>query len=607
MTTLTLRSIARVAYQAGFKGDALVTATAIAFAESSGRVEVVNSIGCVGLWQINQPVHVAAHPKWTRAWLQNAANNAAAAYELSNGGTRWSPWSVYTSGAYKKHLPAARTAAAAITSSDATVRNSGAGSASDDPPGKAFNPYDQTPDPKRPKRPPKAEDEPDPRIRLGHIKIHGGELIAHVRDLVTSATLDWSTSEVTQLTVVMADPGFAVYKRALFEKGSALLYREPGALDLNMRITALTLGPGPAGTGGITIQARSEGVWKLRRRRGPLVMKKVSPSQFVEAECKAVGVKAVVQPSPQRGQVARDVPQGGEADLAGAARPSSWTTFTRLASELGYVVFEFADTVYFGKPTWLADRDKTPLQVAVPLDGAPEVWTCRTIPTIAVSDDAEYPVDISGVEIEKSRFKDCRPGGGMQLRGLPPFKDTYLITSMSMPLLGNGPLTLSAVTPKNPEPQPPSPPPTKRSDDGDGTYDDGSGPVSQPGGKTAASFVNMAVSASSARYVYGAEALSSNPKPAALDCSELVQWALGRIGVPFTDGSAAQIAATNRISVEQGLRTRGALLYKVGHIGISMGDGRSVEARNPTAGVGIFRAADIAWTAAGLVPGLRYG
>ena len=55
------------------------------------------------------------------------------------------------------------------------------------------------------------------------------------------------------------------------------------------------------------------------------------------------------------------------------------------------------------------------------------------------------------------------------------------------------------------------------------------------------------------------------------------------------------------------MNTRGALLYKPGHIGISLGDGRSVEARNPTDGVGIFRAADIAWTQGGLVPGLRYG
>lgn len=63
----------------------------IAMAESSGRTDVVNSIGCVGLWQINQPVHVKDHPTWTRAWLQNPANNARAAKVLyTQSGT--APW-----------------------------------------------------------------------------------------------------------------------------------------------------------------------------------------------------------------------------------------------------------------------------------------------------------------------------------------------------------------------------------------------------------------------------------------------------------------------------------------------------------------------------------
>lgn len=50
----------------------------VAMAESSGDDKVVNSIGCVGVLQINQPVHVRAHPKWTVKWLQDPINNLAA-------------------------------------------------------------------------------------------------------------------------------------------------------------------------------------------------------------------------------------------------------------------------------------------------------------------------------------------------------------------------------------------------------------------------------------------------------------------------------------------------------------------------------------------------
>lgn len=68
---------------------------AIAMAESSGRTDVVNSIGCVGLWQINQPVHVKKHPTWTVKYLQDPANNARAAKTIA-GSQGLSAWEAYT-------------------------------------------------------------------------------------------------------------------------------------------------------------------------------------------------------------------------------------------------------------------------------------------------------------------------------------------------------------------------------------------------------------------------------------------------------------------------------------------------------------------------------
>lgn len=87
MPTLTRMEIGLYARAAGLP-DYFVD---IAMAESSGRTDVVNSIGCVGLWQINQPVHVKAHPSWTTSWLQSPANNAYAASVLYRAsGT--APW-----------------------------------------------------------------------------------------------------------------------------------------------------------------------------------------------------------------------------------------------------------------------------------------------------------------------------------------------------------------------------------------------------------------------------------------------------------------------------------------------------------------------------------
>lgn len=443
----------------------------------------------------------------------------------------------------------------------------------------------------------------EPRIRLGRVIVRGGKIKIAVQDQVVDAVLSWGVTEITQLSMTIVDPDFAIWRSALFELGTPMLYREPGMTELPLRVTSVTTDGGPAGTGGLTIAARSEGVYQLRRRRGKKVMRKASPTDFVKAECKAVGLKVVAQKSPQRAQVARDLPQKGQEDLSGAARPSSWTTFLRLAQELGFYCYEFGGTVYFGKPTWLIEQDDDPLKVAMPLDGAPAKLVAREIPTVSASEDAEVPVEITGLAVGKERLAECRPGAAMKLLGLPPYNDNYLITTMSMPLLGNGPIDLTAATPKNPTPQPPV-----KAGGASGGYDDGSsGPLQQTGTRSSLDFVNMAISASSAAYDYGAEASPSDATPAALDCSELIQWALARVGVPFVDGSAAQIAACRSITVAEALRTRGALLYMPGHIGISLGDGRSVEARNPSAGVGIFRAADIRWTAGGLVPGLRYG
>ena len=451
-----------------------------------------------------------------------------------------------------------------------------------------------------------------PAGRLSSLIVRGSKLSAQVQEAVTSATLSWSTTEVTQLSLTLADPGFELWRDAVFAKGSKIIFRQAGLPDLTLRVAALNLDGGPAGTGGFQVQARSWGVHKLKQRRGPHMLRNVSPTEYVRSECRKAGLKFVGQPTAKRGQVSRDTAKKGQS-TQGSGRPSSWTTFQRLAQEVGFYCFEFSDTIYFGKPTWLINRTKaSATQVALPLPGAPEAWVAGAMPAIALSEDAEVAVEVSGISLPLARYKDCRPGQALRLRGLPPFNDHYLTTAMTANLLGVGTLDLTAATPVNPKPQPPQ----KKSKGGGskGGYDDeegggsSSGGATQTGSKSALDFVTMALTAVGTRYVFGAEASPSDPSPAALDCSELIEWACARVGVRFVDGSANQIAASKQIGVAQALRTRGAILYKPGHIGISMGDGRrSLEARNPRDGTGVFNASDIAWTAGGLIPGLRYG
>ena len=132
--------------------------------------------------------------------------------------------------------------------------------------------------------------------------------------------------------------------------------------------------------------------------------------------------------------------------------------------------------------------------------------------------------------------------------------------------------------------------------------------------------MNTALAEAGKQYVFGATDSPANANPTSFDCSELVQWSAARNGValPRTAGQQYATLAANgdAVSVQQALNTPGALLFsfssppKVGgaepshaHVAISLGDGRTIEARGKAYGVGIFQAGN-RFNYAASVPGL---
>lgn len=123
MTKLSAEQIARHAYAAGFRGQGLTTAVAVALAESGGRTTAHNATppdDSYGLWQIN--MLGALGPERRRQYhlksddqLFDADTNARVANRISGDGHDFTPWSTYTNGAYKHHLTAARKAAQDVT------------------------------------------------------------------------------------------------------------------------------------------------------------------------------------------------------------------------------------------------------------------------------------------------------------------------------------------------------------------------------------------------------------------------------------------------------------------------------------------------------------
>lgn len=116
---LSPAQIAKLARQAGFTGNALVTAVAVGMAESRGKVKAIGDTRLqnttwgpsVGIWQVRS-LNKDRGRGSERDQLanMNPVNNARSAYKISGGGKNFKPWSVYTKGLYRDYLDEAQAA-----------------------------------------------------------------------------------------------------------------------------------------------------------------------------------------------------------------------------------------------------------------------------------------------------------------------------------------------------------------------------------------------------------------------------------------------------------------------------------------------------------------
>lgn len=115
---ISMGDMAKLALQAGFRGEAAVTACALAMAESSLKPDNINHIPAdgrlgdpMGLFQI-RPDSAELGTGKTRDALKlfDPSFNTNSAFVISGGGVNWGPWEAYTNGNYSKYLGDARAA-----------------------------------------------------------------------------------------------------------------------------------------------------------------------------------------------------------------------------------------------------------------------------------------------------------------------------------------------------------------------------------------------------------------------------------------------------------------------------------------------------------------
>jgi hypothetical protein len=276
--------------------------------------------------------------------------------------------------------------------------------------------------------------------QLDEILFRGKRLLSNVVNQVTEVTVDLSTSQVTELSFTIEDPAFKILSTGVFDIDTKVTYK-----GLKLKVAVIETGAG-GGIGGLTVRCRPEIVATLKKRRGKFIMRNVSPTQFIKSEVSAANGKFIGQDSQTKSTISRDVAQRGES-YDPASFPSTWTTMQRLADEIGFLMYEVAGTIYFGKPTWLVDK-LPKVQTEWYPENNKEPYS---IPEFRQSIDNE-DVEVS-LELPISKAGSVYPGQGLVLSGFPKYAGTYLINNVTYPLVGPGTVSVSASTIRNPEPQ----------------------------------------------------------------------------------------------------------------------------------------------------------
>jgi hypothetical protein len=332
-------------------------------------------------------------------------------------------------------------------------------------------------------------------------------------------------------------------------------------------------------------------VAKLRRQRDTLSIPASSTTraEIVARLAKEAQVEADIDPA-KRGVVNSVV----ERSARGEEKSDSWTLLGELAEQIRWRRFSTGRQLVVGGDEWLMSR-------------GPAGWTVRehTGPVQHV----DFDLDAGKRSVEASFEVDARrwsvwPGQTVTMADMGPADDVWLVREFSRSLTSSRGL-VSVIRQQKVLPEPP--PPKDPSDGEPG--EDGFVPRSDgdTGGRAATEarehMVQVALAQQGKPYVLGTQG------PSSFDCSGLVQYATSAAGKPLWAPSASQAAAIanagGSMSVSDGIRTRGALLYRSGspynHIAISLGNGSTMEAMGSAYGCLVAGGAESrGWTFAGL-------
>jgi hypothetical protein len=464
--------VTRLAAGAGFDGEALITMVAIAGAESGFDENNIGDLDLselgeesVGLWQINyRPSRDAflkngivtprpgAGARWPPACIIPEAN-AKSAYEISGGGTKFTPWSTFTNGKYKQFLAAAR---------ESVNRKVGV------PGGPGTVPITAPAPSAAVLADTVVFDVPPP---VGpELVIVAGQVIGpnDLSEHLVSGSVVLSTDGVSEATVVLEDQTFALAAKYSISVGS------PARFD-NARWEVVELKLSAQGTIPVlTLRMHPLGALRFRSS-SPTPGMNVSPTNYLAAGAKANGMAFVGEPSGSRPAVSPTMIKDTLGGVPVNRMQTWWEVAKQLAGELGFLAFESKGTFYFGTPFYLAAKGAR-VQLAYQDGRAANggaVLDCLQVPECTASRRVYHRAGgttqiagttvtyLNGVDtleniqvradVQRENAPNVHPGMCVAVAGVGPFnKTSMLLTRVTYQLDATTPLSVSATTTEAP-------------------------------------------------------------------------------------------------------------------------------------------------------------
>lgn len=439
---LSIDQVAELAWGAGLRGEPLAVSIAVSKGESGFDADAVGDEHLadakwgpsLSLWQIRslRPAYLYLEPIRDPTKLMDPAYNARAMYQISKGGNDFTPWSVFTSGAYRNHLPAARRAANRRTSEGGSGTVSGGG-------GDTLLPTGATPDitvavgslSLRYRAP----------RRLDTLTLSGIDGTIPIAEYVIGGSVDLTATQVSEVTLDLVNPDLWFAQRGA-RHGARMSWD-----GLRLRVAALEVKQGKA-VPEMRITCRSEAAEYLKRFEGDLAgHTNLSPTEYVLKLVRSAAdtryFEFVGEGSARRSDIAPLISPDGKMETA-------WEVIQRLAEELGYMAFEAGDIFCFGRPSWLVDQG---VEVKVGWRNAwgDERLDAIELPTIR-NNSTDDPVTLT-CKLPRWRGEQVRPGMRLVLKGVYGVPSTYLVTRAQWPIdAGIEPVTVEAIQPVDPQP-----------------------------------------------------------------------------------------------------------------------------------------------------------